>query len=379
MYIPTANPEEIISAITRMEIHKDDVIAIMLGEKNKPNIDRLISRLNENKVEFFGGIFPGIIHGDHKYEEGATLMALPALEKPFLIKGLSTEQIGIPDFGKRITENPRKKYTAMILVDGLTSNISLFLSEMFNRLGNSVHYFGGGAGSLTLKQEPCLFTSEGFVQDGAIVTFIKLESILGVRHGWERLMGPIVATKTRKNIIMELNWKNAFQVYRETVECDSKEELGTKNFFDIAKEYPFGIHKEGVEDIVRDPIAVNEKGELICVGEVPENTVLSILKGKKASLIQAAGQAADDCLHIEERTMRHSLIADCISRVIFLGKNFTKELETVNQKIHSLDERQALMGMLTLGEISSYGEEFLEFFNKTIVVGILYERERRFQ
>jgi len=37
------------------------------------------------------------------------------------------------------------------------------------------------------------------------------------------------------------------------------------------------------------------------------------------------------------------------------------------------------MGMLTLGEISSYGEEFLEFFNKTIVVGILYERERRFQ
>jgi len=379
MYIPNANSEEVISAITKMKIGQGDVVAILLGEKNRPDVNLLISGLNKKGVQFFGGIFPGIICGTNKYEEGAILMTLPALGKPFLIRGLNTEEIQFPVFENKIKETPDKKYTVMILVDGLTSNISLFLSEMFNRLGNSVHYFGGGAGSMTLKQEPCLFTSEGFVQDGAIVTFIKLESILGVRHGWERLMGPIVATKTRKNIIMELNWKNAFLVYRETVEGDSKEELGAKNFFDIAKGYPFGIHKEGMEDIVRDPIAVNEKGELICVGEVPENTVLSILKGKEASLIHAAGQAADDCLHLMEGTVNMNLIADCISRVIFLGKHFTKELETVNQKVRSLDDRQALMGMLTLGEISSYGEEFLEFFNKTIVVGILYERERRFQ
>ena len=374
MYIPTSNPREIISAIARMEIKEDDVVALMLGEKNKPNIRQLISELNENKIGFFGGIFPGIIFGNHKYEEGAILMVLPSLEKPFLIKGLDTEDINIPDFGNKITENLGQKYTAIILVDGLTSNISLFLSEMFNRLGNSVHYFGGGTGSLTLKQEPCLFTSEGFVQDAAIMTFIKLESNLGVRHGWERIMGPFVATKTRKNIIMELNWKNAFQVYCEIVERDSKKKLTPENFFDIAKGYPFGIHKEGMEDIVRDPISVNERGELFCVGEVPENTVLSILKGEKDSLIQAAGQAAEDCLQSGMKTIRQCLIADCISRTIFLEGKFMKELETVNQKIHTIASRHTPMGILTLGEISSYGEGFLEFFNKTIVVGILYER-----
>lgn len=373
MYIFNPKPEEIISAITKMEIREGDVVAIMLGEKNKPNIEQLISSLIENRIEFFGGIFPGIIHGNQKYEEGAVIMVLPILEKPFLIKGLNTEQIEIPDFGNKIMENPNRKYTAMIVVDGLTSNISLFLAEMFNRLGNSVHYFGGGAGSLSLKQEPCLFTSEGFVQDAAIVTFIKLESTLGVRHGWERIMGPFVATKTRKNIVIELNWRNAFQVYREIVESDSGKKLTPENFFDISKEYPFGIHKEGTEDIVRDPIAVNEKFELICVGEVPENTALSILKGRKDSLIRAAGQAAEDCLHDGIRNVYQSLIADCISRVIFLKKDFAKELEAVNQKINSLNNRFTPMGILTLGEISSYGEGLLDFFNKTIVVGVLYE------
>jgi hypothetical protein len=374
MYISTTNPEEIISAISKMEISKSDVVAIMLGEKNKPDIGQLISGLNKKRIEFFGGFFPGIIYGNQKYEEGAIIMVLPTFEKPFLIKGLNTENMNLPDLGNGIFENPRGKYTSMILVDGLTSNISLFLSEMFNRFGNLVHYFGGGAGSLSLKQEPCLFTSEGLVQDAAIVAFIKLESNLGVRHGWKRIMGPFVATKTRKNIITELNWKNAYQVYRETVEGDSKKKLTPENFFDVAKGYPFGIHKEGMEDIVRDPINVNEKGELFCVGEVPENTVLSILKGEKDSLIQAASQAAEDCLKSGRKTIRQSLIADCISRAIFLGEKFMKELETVNQKTRTIAPQHTPMGILTLGEISSYGEEFLEFFNKTIVVGFLYER-----
>jgi hypothetical protein len=357
-----------------MEIKKDDVVSIMIGEKNKPDINKIISELNGKGIEFFGGIFPGLIHGNQEHDEGAIIMTLPALEKPFLIRGLDTEQIEIPDFGKKIMDNPSRKYTAMILVDGLNSNNSLFLKEIFNHLSNSVNYFGGGGGSWTLKQEPCLFTSEGFVQDAAIVTFIKLESNLGVRHGWERIMGPIVATKTRKNVIVELNWKNAFQVYREAVERNSGKKLTPENFFDIAKGYPFGIHKEGMEDIVRDTFAVNEKGELTCAGEIPENSALSILEGKKDSLIHAAGQAADDCLHIGAGTIRQSFIVDCISRVIYLERDFAKELEAVNHKIHSVDDRHTPSGILTLGEISSYGEGFLEFFNKTIVVGILYER-----
>ncbi|MBU2600432.1 hypothetical protein KJ849_07655 [bacterium] len=153
MYFPTTNAEEIVNIVCGMEIRDTDVVLILLGEKDMPDVTRMISGLNESGLKFFGGVFPGLIYDDKKYEQGAVIKVLPALAGPYLIKGLDTEQIEIPDF----FSYPNKKYTAMVLVDGLTSNIALFLSQLFDRLGNSVHYFGGGAGSITLKPQPCLF------------------------------------------------------------------------------------------------------------------------------------------------------------------------------------------------------------------------------
>lgn len=373
MYLEKTDLKEIINVINTMKLKNDDVVLMMFGEKKTPDINKLILELNKKKINFFGGIFPGIIYKDKKYEEGVIINVLPSLAKPFLIKGLNTVNIKIPYFGEQILTQHEKKYTAFVFVDGLTSNISLFISELFNRLGNSVHYFGSGAGSLSLKQSPCLFTSEGFTQDAAIVTFIKLESLLGVQHGWKRLMGPFVATRTNKNIIIELNWGNAFDIYKKTIEEDSGKKITKNNFFSIAKEYPFGIYKEKAEFIVRDPIKVNAKGEIICVGEVPENTVLCILKGENSSLIQAAGKAADDCKDCKNKKIHQAIIIDCISRTLFLGDDFASELKIIQEKFASICKFVNPEGVLSLGEISSYGEEFVEFFNKTIVVGIFYE------
>jgi len=123
MYVSTSNSEEIVSAVTEMEMKEGDVVAIFLGEENRPDVARLISGLNKEGIDFIGGIFPGIIHGDKRYEEGAVMMTIPVLKKPFLIKGLDTEAIELPDFGEMFGEDLSTQYTAMILVDGLTSAI----------------------------------------------------------------------------------------------------------------------------------------------------------------------------------------------------------------------------------------------------------------
>ncbi|MFH0774848.1 MAG: FIST C-terminal domain-containing protein [bacterium] len=106
------------------------------------------------------------------------------------------------------------------------------------------------------------------------------------------------------------------------------------------------------------------------MGEVPENSLLNILKGEPDSLIQAAGKAAKEACGKETYC---NLVADCISRTLFLGDDFARELAAVKENLVIRGKENIPAGMLTLGEISSYGETTLEFFNKTIMIGGCYE------
>ncbi|MFC1653186.1 FIST C-terminal domain-containing protein [Planctomycetota bacterium] len=141
----------------------------------------------------------------------------------------------------------------------------------------------------------------------------------------------------------------------------------TTTFFDIAKSYPFGINKLGTEKIVRDPIKVGDDEELICVGEVPQEAYVHILTGDATSLVSAAQHAltlseASLTTAAEQRT---TLFIDCISRVLFLEDEFDRELQAVSRA------GVPLIGALTLGEIANSRKDYLEFYNKTSVVGVL--------
>ncbi len=58
---------------------------------------------------------------------------------------------------------------------------------------------------------------------------------------------------------------------------------------------------------------------------------------------------------------------DCISRVLFLEDSFVKEIDSVSNIIGDLP----LVGALTLGEIANKSDTYIDFYNKTCVVGTL--------
>lgn len=372
MYLTSPSINGILTAIDQLKPQENEVVLLLIGEAAPIDIDQLIDQLKITDYTFVGGIFPAVISAETHSDAGVILKTLPTATPPYLMQDLD-QGIHLPDFDEELALSEETQLTALVWIDGLTSQISNFLAEMYNNLGNSVRYLGGGAGSLSLKQKPCIFTREGCFQDAAVILFSPLESQLGVQHGWQRLKGPFPATQTHDNTITELNWRNAFEVYKEVVEADSQQQITSENFFDIAKGYPFGIFKEGQEDIVRDPIVVNDANELVCVGEVPENALLYILKGDKHSLVASARQAATEAQQGVHDKLHDFLVVDCISRVLFLGDQFSEELSALREKFCAIETALSVEGILTLGEISSYGEGFLEFFNKTIVVGALYQ------
>ena len=371
LFLKDASRTAIVDAAVSLKPGETDVILVFLGEKSGVDVEKLIQELKKKKVVFAGGIFPGLISDGRKHDAGAILMKVRASAKPLAITGLKSELFSLPASVQEASRRVTDHNTALVLVDGFAPNISALLGDLFNTFGSTVHYFGGGAGFSSLKQQPCLFTADGFFENAALVVFLRTNSSLGVRHGWTRLAGPVVATKARHNILSQLNWQDAFSVYRELVARDSGRRLTRDNFSTVAAGYPFGIIKEGAEDSVRDPLSVNAKGEILCVGEIPENAVLNILKGDCASLLAAAIQAAEDCTKGTSGKARQSFVFDCVSRSLFAGDEFSKELAAVEKTIMSKGGRTSPEGVLSIGEICSYGEGFLDFFNKTIVVGTL--------
>lgn len=371
MFFRGLSAQELLNAIKALNLEADEALCFLIGEEAALDCESLIAGLNELGVTFWGAIFPGVIYGQCSYKDGIVLLKLPIKEKPLVIEGLDNKEIKMPPLHSR-AEKINSNHCLTVFVDGLTANIAGFLSSLFDELGCAVCYLGGGAGSMTLKKQPCLFTNDGIFQDAAVITFLKQHCIIGVRHGWKKIKGPVIATKTKRNRIIELNWKSAFAVYREIVEQDSGLKFGEDNFFEIARGYPFGILKESGEHIIRDPFYVSNNGSLVCVGEVPENTVLNIMRGHSPDLIAAAGKAVRDSCPQEKTAITAVLVFDCISRTLFLADHFSWELAVMSEEIQAINESLVPVGALSIGEIASYGREYLEFLNKTVVVGMLH-------
>jgi len=363
-YIDDCDPQKITRALQGVDTGQ--LLIVLIAEGCNPDLHRINDVFMDFGFDYAGAMFPKIVYGENSFDQGMILLPVNASASPIVVDGLDkgvfqTDQFPPPD---RLRD-----HTLMIFVDGLSKHIAEFLRTLYGHYGADVVYLGGGAGSLSLQQAPCLFSRSGVSQDQAIIVPFPARLKLGVRHGWTRLMGPLIATDVDMNTIRQINWQPAFEVYREVVEQAAGEKLTHDNFFSIAKGYPFGLEKHDSEDIVRDPIMATENGELVCVGEVPENAIMHILQGNANSLTHSAQTAASDSTGQLSGPPQMALIVDCISRTLFLGQEFNHELQAVNRVFRNQGSRNETVGAMTLGEISSIGDGYLEFLNKTVVIG----------
>ena len=314
-----------------------------------------------------GGIFPAIINDKEKMEKGSIVIGLPYKGRIEVVPDLSSQNSDYVQTVDDIIPAIDDFKTMFVFVDGFASQIGSFISSLFTVFGLQFNYIGGGAGSLSMVQKPCLFTNDGLIMDSAVMALLDIHSGVGVSHGWRSISGPYKVTDSDRNVVKSIEWEPAFEIYKKVIHEHSGNSIDENNFFEIAKAYPFGITRLGSERIVRDPIMVDPDQSMVCVGEMPEGTFIDILNGDEASLIKAAGSALEQSQNAfgNKRDVGLSIFIDCISRVLFLGDRFDEELNAVHVEGHPL------VGACTIGEIANSGNDYLEFYNKTSVVGIL--------
>jgi len=323
---------------------------LLVGEKTTFCLEML-----PKNCSYCGAIFPRIVFEAQSFDEGILVARLDDATRWNIAQHMcDLDSITIKEESNAV----------LALIDGLSYDVECFLESIFELLPEKTKIVGAGAGKLTLVQEPVIFDTHTFYENAALLLQSPKPMSLGVKHGWEAIVSPLMATKTHGHCLEKINFQDAFEVYKHSVEIDSSKRFDETNFFSIAKSYPLGIVRYNKDFIVRDPIFTDGKS-LTLVGNIDNNSVIALLKGDKAKLIVAAKEASCVASKGASEDAHSVFLIDCISRFLYLEDSFLDELNAIRTtQHHSLP----LWGVLSLGEIANANDEGIEFYNKTCVI-----------
>ncbi len=364
-----ADITDLQSDITTLSAHPEvQSIIVYICDNNKFNdsLTELESCVTSSTVPMIGGIFPEIIYQQHNYQTGYLLVGLNMMLTTYVVPGLSDENIDYETQLEQTISEDAQFDTMMVFVDGLAGRINSLVQGLYAIFGSEVNYIGGGAGSLSFVQNYCLCTEQGVYKDSAVIATLTERLPTAVGHGWESFSPNHQITLAEKNIVKEIDYKNALEVYESIINV--KEAITADNFFTIAQSFPLGIKRIDGEYIVRDPISITSEGWLVCVGEVASGEFVDILTGNNANLINSSKNISASLAGKLESTPQAMMLYDCISRALFMHEHFSDELTAMTSGFTHIP---TMFGCLVLGEISNSGAGYLEFYNKTSVIAAL--------
>jgi hypothetical protein len=351
-----SNYKEFLRAVDEMKIGHDEKLMIMVGDRSEAEVEGMIKDLNDKGINFFGGIFSGLLVGNKNFREGYIVNKVKPVFTSLVLPHMMM-----------FKRNPSffKGCTAIVMVDGLSSSMKVLTDTLYEKLGNNVTYVGGGAGFYDMKHRKCIFSNDGLVEDALYVCIIENNSHLAVDHGWEKLQGPFFVKESIDNVLMRLDVGSAFDVYKDVIEEEEQITLYSNDFFIYAKDHPFGIEQEDGSIVVRDPISTNEKGEIICVADIPEGSDVYVLKGDVETLLASSKRITSEC-PVEAGRKYQPFLFNCISRAMFLEDKFTEELNNIQKSMDYI-----LEGALSIGEIATNHDGSIMIHNKSTVLAYI--------
>lgn len=313
------------------------------------------------EVPCFGGLFPALIHEGALFQKGVMVIALPFDAEVKVLSAIDArERIDVMTsiFTKADTKNLS---TIFSVVDSSLRYTSTLVERIYQLHGLEGNFIGGGAGAIGKRDVPCVISNRGLHAGVAVLAKINVASAVGIAHGWEAVSDVMRITDVEANVLREIDYRPAEEAYKSLVESIAGAKQDWSDFYSISSAYPFGMRRMSGKVVVRDPVECAD-GNLLCVGEFPSRSFVTLLSGNTEKLIEAARQAMMQSSKLSPQQYGFRLIFNCVSRQLFLGPRFVDELNVLHNE--SLQQ----VGALSIGEIANNGLDFLEFYNKTCVV-----------
>lgn len=357
---PSGTEEALREAILDMASREASAIQVLAAIGNGWTPGSLDPILLTSPVPIFGGLFPGLIVEGARHDKGFVLIGHSGRSK-----------VTVLDIGEALAASEvalglgASGCSSFVCYYDATAPMGRLLEVLYDELGPEPSWIGGGAGSLDFVARPVVLTPRGLLGGVAVVAALSESLRVGIAHGWHPIGPPLRVTASEGSDLLSLDWRPAFELYREIVEAHSGLSFGEEPFFELASRYPLFLERLAGEGIVRDPLAPLPGGGLRCAGDVPNHATLRIATGEKANMLEAAHTVRELVSEQGVPVGAVALTIDCISRALFLQERLGEELSEL------VVAGCPQLGALTIGEIASCHRRFLQLHNKTVVLGLI--------
>lgn len=339
-------------------------------------INELIQHYPNSKI--MGCSSAGEIAGSHISDESISVAIAKFDRTPLKI---ISKQIGSSDesfkAGQEIasTLNQNDLQGIFVLSDGLKINGSELVKGLNTLNKKEVVITGGLAGDGSHFKKTWIIyngklSSEAIVAVGFYGNYIHLGH--GSRGGWD-IFGPERRiTRSKSNILYELDNKPALSLY--------KEYLGEKasGLPATGLLYPLAIRKNESDSnkLVRTILAIDEKaGSLIFAGDMPTGYLAQLMRANFDRLIEGATEAGKTTIqqHIGLQDTHAPLLLiaiSCVGRRLLLGERTEEETESV---LEIFPEGTKQVGFYSYGELSPYTQGTCDLHNQTMTLTSITE------
>jgi len=376
-HLPTVDAAAVDQALSNWQtLYPQMGVCALLPEAEKDKVAVLQKVCAQRGFPLVGAIFPELVADGKFSKNGVWLLCFEEMPYFALHENLPPDQADaertISEIAAKIREHldDTRDITLFMLFDAMVPNVGSLLDSLYLHLANRVNYAGGNAGSETFQPMPCLFDGQRIVQNGMLLMLLKHHHGAILEHGYLAPEHTVYATATDGNRISQIDWRPAFEVYQELVHKQYAVEITPENFYQYAVHFPFGIVRANHHVMVRIPVMLAEDGSLFCVGEVPANSLLTLLEAPEVDsgetlrvlnegLTSLNGGPADAEL----------LLLYCAGRRMHMGLDAaTSEL----QEFSRITGARKTAGVLSLGEIGGSTVHGYPLFHNAALVATFW-------
>ncbi|TQV88766.1 FIST signal transduction protein [Aliikangiella coralliicola] len=259
----------------------------------------------------------------------------------------------------------------LLLSDGQLVNGTELVDGVIQALPKNVLVTGGMAGDSDRFQETVVWHNES-VESGKIVLCGFYGDSIRVGHGtlggWDTFGPQRTITKSRGNILYELDGQPALDLYKSYL-GEFSQQLPSS-----ALRFPLSLQLPGEsESVVRTILNIDEKEKcMIFAGDMPEGASAKLMKANFETLIDGANGAAKDAVaSLKSDSAKIALLISCVGRRLVLSQRVYEELEAVADVV---GEDCPFCGFYSYGEISPLVEHAqCRLHNQTMTITTISE------